>query len=184
MKWHHYAGLIFGLVTMTWAFSGAMSLDMPFSSLHNAPPTDAQRSAVSGSPSRSTDHHRPDAARASGHQPFIHAQGTRRPAVPGRAGTSLLAPSGPYVYEQEIGSNDERSQSEPRPEHLIVSGAGAGARRVPRFSDDSMWTIAKAAMPGVPMRDAAWLDGLRLLLLRPVRESTAAGASGSVRRPA
>ena len=26
-----------------------------------------------------------------------------------------------------------------------------------KFDDDSMWTIAKAAMPGVPVRDAAWL---------------------------
>jgi uncharacterized iron-regulated membrane protein len=50
MKWHHYVGLIFGIVTMTWAFSGAMSLGMPFTSLHNAPPTDAQRSAVARSP--------------------------------------------------------------------------------------------------------------------------------------
>jgi uncharacterized iron-regulated membrane protein len=29
MKWHHYAGLIFGLATMTWAFSGAMSSTFP-----------------------------------------------------------------------------------------------------------------------------------------------------------
>jgi len=26
-----------------------------------------------------------------------------------------------------------------------------------RFSDDSLWTIAKAAMPGMPIRDAMWL---------------------------
>jgi hypothetical protein len=33
MKWHHYVGLFFGIVTMTWAFSGAMSLGMPFTSM-------------------------------------------------------------------------------------------------------------------------------------------------------
>ena len=43
MKWHHYTGLIFGVVTITWAFSGAMSLGRPFPSLRNRPATEAQR---------------------------------------------------------------------------------------------------------------------------------------------
>jgi hypothetical protein len=60
-------------------------------------------------------------------------------------------------YEREIGSNDERSQSEPRPEHVLVSALRPERGTFRRFSDESMWTIAKAAMPGVPMRDAVWL---------------------------
>ena len=28
MKWHHYAGLLFGLLTITWVFSGLVSLDV------------------------------------------------------------------------------------------------------------------------------------------------------------
>ena len=28
MKWHHYAGLIFGVFTITWVFSGLASLDV------------------------------------------------------------------------------------------------------------------------------------------------------------
>ena len=28
MKWHHYAGLLFGLFTITWTFSGLVSLDV------------------------------------------------------------------------------------------------------------------------------------------------------------
>ena len=28
MKWHHYAGLIFGVLTITWMFSGLVSLDI------------------------------------------------------------------------------------------------------------------------------------------------------------
>jgi uncharacterized iron-regulated membrane protein len=28
MKWHHYAGLIFGVLTITWMFSGLVSLDV------------------------------------------------------------------------------------------------------------------------------------------------------------
>ena len=28
MKWHHYAGLLFGVLTITWVFSGLVSLDV------------------------------------------------------------------------------------------------------------------------------------------------------------
>ena len=28
MKWHHYAGLLFGVFTITWVFSGLVSLDV------------------------------------------------------------------------------------------------------------------------------------------------------------
>ena len=158
MKWHHYAGLIFGLVTMTWAFSGAMSLDFPFSSMRTAAPTAAQRAAVSRTPFRieaitlanmraalkglepSFTPKELDVLQFQGEPYFI---GTRPPA--------------PWSYEQEIGSNDERNQSTARSEHLIVPALAPGRGPFHKFDDDTMWTIAKAAMPGVPMRDAAWL---------------------------
>ena len=158
MKWHHYAGLIFGVITITWAFSGAMSLGRPITSLHNAPSTPAQRAAVARTPLRleaitiermrgALKQFEPSFApkelevvQFQGEPYFI---GTRPPA--------------PYSYEREIGSNDERTQADARREHLIVSALAPERGPLRRFSDDSMWTIAKAAMPGVPMRDAAWL---------------------------
>src|SRR4029078_10565264 len=114
MKWHHYVGLIFGIVTMAWAFSGAMSLGMPFTSLRNAPATDAQRTAVARSPlaielitvdrmqravqviGRSVEPKELDVLQFQGEPYFISSP-----------------PPGPYSYDQEIGSNDERSQSQP-----------------------------------------------------------------------
>ena len=157
MKWHHYAGLIFGVVSITWAFSGAISLDYPVD-FRNQPPTPAQRTAVTQSPLRleeitvarmraALDVLRPtftpkelEVVQFQGEPYFI---GARPPA--------------PYDYAHEVGSNDERNQSEPRREHLIVAALAPERGALRRFSDDSMWTIAKAAMPGVPMRDAAWL---------------------------
>jgi hypothetical protein len=158
MKWHHYAGLIFGVVTITWAFSGAMSLGRPFTSMHNKPLTDAQRNAVARSPLRleqltiarmrgALDAMRPSFApkelevlQFQGEPYFV---GTRPPAA--------------FDYSREIGANDERNQAEPRREHLIVAALAPERGTLRRFSDDSLWTIAKAAMPGMPMRDAAWL---------------------------
>ena len=132
-----------------------MSLGMPFTSMHNAPPTDAQRTAVARSPlaidlitvdrmqralqvvSRAFAPKELDVLQFQGEPYFIASR-----------------PPAPYSYEEEIGSNDERSQSQPRPEHLIVSALEPERGTFRRFSDDSMWTIAKAAMPGIPVRDA------------------------------
>ena len=38
MKWHHYAGLIFGVVTLTWTYSGLLSMG-PFNWFEEPPPT-------------------------------------------------------------------------------------------------------------------------------------------------
>lgn len=47
MRWHHYAGLIFGLVTTTWIFSGLLSMD-PWDWHPGTAPTREQRMRVSG----------------------------------------------------------------------------------------------------------------------------------------
>ena len=49
MKWHHYAGLMFGFFACTWAFSGALSLG-PFDFLKASPPSRAYREAATGGP--------------------------------------------------------------------------------------------------------------------------------------
>jgi hypothetical protein len=49
MLWHHYAGLIFGITTITWIFSGLLSMD-PWDWSPSTAPTRAQRDAVSGGP--------------------------------------------------------------------------------------------------------------------------------------
>ena len=47
MHWHHYAGLIFGIVTTTWIFSGLLSMD-PWDWHPSTAPTRDQRTRVSG----------------------------------------------------------------------------------------------------------------------------------------
>ena len=51
MRWHHYAGLIVGLASFTWVFSGMLSMD-PIPSIPGSGPTRQQRDAVSGGPLR------------------------------------------------------------------------------------------------------------------------------------
>jgi hypothetical protein len=158
MKWHHYAGLIFGVITITWAFSGAMSLGRPFTSMHNAPATPAQRTAVARTPLRleAITIERMRRALKQFEPSFVpkELEVVQFQGAPYFIGTRPPAPSS---YEREIGSNDERTQADARREHLIVPALAPERGPLRRFSDDSMWAIAKAAMPGVPMRDAAWL---------------------------
>jgi len=47
MRWHHYSGLVFGLVTFTWLFSGALSMD-PWSWHPGTGPTRVQLEVVTG----------------------------------------------------------------------------------------------------------------------------------------
>ena len=49
MRWHHYAGLIFGLFATTWIFSGLLSMD-PWEWHPGTGPTPQQRARVAGGP--------------------------------------------------------------------------------------------------------------------------------------
>lgn len=54
MRWHHYAGLVFGLTTITWVFSGLLSMD-PLNWSPGTTASRAQREAVSRGPLRPPD---------------------------------------------------------------------------------------------------------------------------------
>jgi len=54
MRWHHYAGLIFGIVTTAWIFSGLLSMD-PWDWHPSTAPTRDQRSRVAGGAIAVTD---------------------------------------------------------------------------------------------------------------------------------
>jgi hypothetical protein len=181
MWWHHYAGLLFGVVTCTWAFSGAMSLS-PFGFIRSAPPTAEQRTAVSGGEItlESLTVQRLQQCLAAFKPSFTpkeidFLQFRGEPYLIG------YEPPEAYHFEQEIGSNAERD--EPRREHLIVSGIVPELGTFSRFGDERMWEVAQAAMPGVPVQDAAWLqeydayyysqEGLRQLPVLRVRYADA-----------
>jgi PepSY-associated transmembrane protein len=51
MRWHHYAGLLVGLASFTWIFSGLLSMD-PWDWHPSTAPTRQQREAVTGGPLR------------------------------------------------------------------------------------------------------------------------------------
>jgi len=54
MHWHHYAGLVFGAATLTWIFSGLLSMD-PWDWHPGTAPTAQHRAAFTGGPLRVAD---------------------------------------------------------------------------------------------------------------------------------
>jgi hypothetical protein len=158
MKWHHYVGLVFGLFACTWAFSGALSLS-PFAFLKTAPATKAVREAATGGPL--------DLA------PLTVERIQRAAAEIGRSFTPKELDFFQFLGEPYFVAYKPPSVAESAPwrnsdiaaatsliidrEYAFVSARHPETGTFTRFENDRMWDVAKAAMPGVPVTDSAWL---------------------------
>jgi hypothetical protein len=181
MWWHHYAGLVFGFLSFTWAFSGALSLG-PFDILRGGPTTQQQRRAVTGDEinTENLTVERLQANLAAFSPSFVPKE---MELLRFRGEPYFLGyrPPAAYKFEDEIGSNAERY--EPVREHLIVSALSPERGAFKRFDDETMVKVAEEAMPGVPVQDSTWLqeydsyyynqDGMRALPVLRVRYADA-----------
>ena len=134
MRWHHYAGLIFGLTTFTWTLSGALSLD-PWNWHPSNAPTAAQRTAVAGGPLRLG---------------VMTLDGIRD------AASTMDGVVGPKELEVV------QFQGEPfllaRPERRLVSAVTPEKGVFTSFERERILEAAHAAMPRVGVLDTAWLQ--------------------------
>jgi len=181
MLWHHYAGLIFGFLSFTWAFSGALSLG-PFQALRGTPTTQEQRKAVSGGRTN-MDAITIDRMQASlaAFAPSFTPKELEFLQFRGQPYFIGYRPPAGHDFNQEVGSNAERY--EPPREQLIVSATAPEQGTFKRFDDETMVKIAQEAMPNVPVQDSTWLseydsyyynqDGLRSLPVLRVRYADA-----------
>ncbi len=163
MKWHHYTGLIFGVITLTWTYSGLLSMS-PFNWFQSPGITAAQREAYTGGPLR-VDLMTLDGLRASLAELERAFEVKELEATQFRGEPFWLAYRAPSESEavqwMQIGLWPRAAR--PRLEHRYVSAAdpaaGAFARfDEPRFGRESMLDVARAAMPDVPIQDAVWLQ--------------------------
>ena len=158
MKWHHVSGLIFGVVTLTWTYSGLLSMG-PFNWFRSAPASRAERDASTGGPLK-IEQLTIESMRA--------AVETVRPTFAPRELDSLQFRGEPYWVAYRAPSSEEAAQwmnvgllpRTPRPtlEHRYVSAMHPERGAITAFSRESMPEIARAAMPGVPVVDSVWLD--------------------------
>ena len=137
MKWHHYSGLLFGTVTLTWAFSGMLSLE-PWGFLSLSPWTPAQLEAATGGPV-SVDSLEPDRLRraaeavqssfAPKEMDFLQFQG--EPYL-----ISYRPPSTEDVVRRPSTSIDAFQALALNREHAIVSVLHPDEGLFARFSDE------------------------------------------------
>ncbi|MXY67054.1 MAG: hypothetical protein F4Y47_00645 [Acidobacteriia bacterium] len=157
MRWHHFAGLAFGLTTFTWVLSGCLSLD-PWDWHPPSSPTREQREAFAGGSLRleavTLDRIRTGAAAVAGSfvpkelevlqfsgEPFLLAYRPPTPAPPGRR-------AGPTAFLSSV---------QPM-QHAAVSLAHPAAPTFERFSVARLRSAAAEAMAGTPIADSSWLE--------------------------
>ena len=131
MRWHHYAGLIFGVVTTTWIFSGLLSMD-PFDWHPGTSPTREQRQRVSEGPMVAGD---------------LSAERLQRVL-------KAFAPSWPK--EIEIVRFHGHYYATAAAGIVSFDEPQFGPRD--QLPADQMVGAANRAMPGVPIEGMSWLD--------------------------
>ena len=172
MKWHHYAGLIFGFVMFTWTFSGAV--DVPaipgitaIASSYNANFTGAQlaqgaRSNQSTGANIDLEPITIDAMRqvVSAISPSFVPKEIELVEVGGKSYFVSYKPptSEAEVDQWKIQHGLDSLTTNLDQEHLIVSATAPEQGAFSRFDDDEMLRVAKAAMPDATVQEATWLN--------------------------
>jgi hypothetical protein len=136
MKWHHYSGLLFGVVTFTWTFSGLLSMG-PFAPLTGPGLSPAQREPVTGSVESLMDVSAHDVQRA------VRAAG-----------------SGLDVREMEAIGFRGRGYwvaSEDTTRHRLVP-LDASASAIDRFDRAELEAVARGIAPDAAGVELTWLD--------------------------
>ncbi len=157
MRWHHFAGLAFGLTTFTWVLSGCLSLD-PWNWHPPSSPTRQQREAFAGGPLRlevvTLERIRAGAAAVAGSFAPKELEVLQFAGEP-----FLLAYRAPpaATSDRRVGPTGFLSSVQPM-QHVAVSLAHSVASTFERFATSRLVTAAAEAMPGTPITDSSWLE--------------------------
>ncbi len=156
MRWHHYTGLAFGVVTLSWIFSGLLSMN-PWDWSPSTSPTRAQRHAVAGGPFNPASVSLRQLRRAADALALafpikeielltfrgeMFAEAYRPPDV-SHMTTALGEPSAVLIPRLAL-------------DRLMISLDSATLLK--RFDPADIAAAADRAMPGTPVVDLAWLD--------------------------
>lgn len=156
MKWHHYAGLIFGVVTLTWTFSGLLSMG-PWSFL-SSPGLGRLQRAAAGKPPELGDVtlERMQVALAAVSREFAPKE---LELVQVRGELYWLAWQAPAV--DEVGPWLQAGllprAHRPALDYRYVSARAPEQGTFTRFDEQTLRAVAESTMPGVAIESATWL---------------------------
>ena len=163
LRWHHYAGLIFGVITLTWLFSGMLSME-PWGVSEDPAPrpdqvvairgegVDAARFAITPQQVLETLRREPDVEARSELARRPHALERREPGAEER---------GPFGSTKELeliqfmDTPFYRAQDENGRTLLVTANHGPEIKD--GFAEAELLTAASAAMPEVRTQEAVWL---------------------------
>jgi hypothetical protein len=156
MKWHHYAGLVFGLVTLTWVYSGLLSMG-PFNWF---------RPAGSGNQMREARPRLPVAATVerlrTAHAAFLPAFAPKTlRMVRIDAEHYWVAERPPSVAEADRWRSPSLLPRTFRPhlERAYVSLAHPERGVIDRFPVETLKAAAREAIGETPVAESVWLQG-------------------------
>ena len=174
LQWHHYAGLLFGVITFTWTFSGLLTMT-PFGWFDQGGPTQEQVTAIRGDGVNVAAFDVLPGAAILEYQKrfqpkeveFLQFMGEPFYAAYERGDLSNAAHRDTVRYAAP-GATLSR---------VLVTARGDAARVKDGFTRDELLAAARAAMPGMEPHEIAWLTdvdnyyyqrtgGLRLPALR------------------
>ena len=158
MKWHHVSGLIFGLVTLTWTYSGLLSMG-PFDWFRTPPPGRAEREASTGGPLK-VELLTVDSMKAAVAVVAPSFAPKELDSMQFRGEPFWVARRAPTEQEAVVWMHEGLLPRAPRPrlEQRYVSAVHPERGAVTTFDPAAMPAIAKAAMPGVGVQDTQWLQ--------------------------
>lgn len=154
LRWHHYAGLLFGAVTLTWTFSGLLTMT-PWNLFPPAGPSREQVQAIRGDGVDASRFQLAPAVAMAGLQArfapkeleLVQFMGAPFYAAYERAGVSAR----PHQDAARYAPADER------PRRVFVSADGASPRVREGFTREELLEAARAAMAGYEPVEMTWL---------------------------
>jgi hypothetical protein len=148
MRWHHYAGLVFGLFTFTWVLSGCLSMD-PFEWHSPTEPAADQAAAVAG---------RAIAIEDLTLERLLAARSVLTSGASFAVKELELTRFRGEPYLVATGAGERSDRSPPRIEHRLVAVLHPERGAFARFGNDDLIAAARAAMPAARLLDAASLE--------------------------
>lgn len=143
LRWHHYAGLTVGVLTLTWLFSGMLSME-PWDWTIDNVPTESQLRAVQGD---GIDVTRVEVS------PVQALQEVQKRLTPKELEIRHFMGATHYFAYDPVaaaGQNPQRS-------HMLVRADGAAATARPDFTPEELRTAASAAMGDRTPKETDWL---------------------------
>jgi len=160
MKWHHYTGLIFGLVTLTWTYSGLLSMG-PFGWFEPAPtPRGRRPPAVAAGDLDGVSLARLREAHAALSRAVPAARLKQLELIQVRGRLFWAAERAPDAADADRwrGPSLLPRASRPRLDRRYVAASAPDEGTFDRFPRELMMQVAADQMSGVPIEDSTWLD--------------------------